>query len=145
LGILGMTLPENYGGSQASYVCYGLVCQELEHADSALRSFVSVQSSLCMFPIYRYGTDEQKDKFLPKMATGELIGCFGLTEADAGSDPGSMKTFAEKIPGGWRLNGNKMWITNGPFADLAIVWAKTAEGIRGFIVEKSTPGFKVHE
>jgi glutaryl-CoA dehydrogenase len=145
LGILGMTLPENFGGSQASYVCYGLVCQELERVDSALRSFVSVQSSLCMFPIYRYGTDKQKEQLLPKMAVGELIGCFGLTEADAGSDPASMKTFAEKIPGGWRLNGNKMWITNGPFADLAIVWAKTTDGIRGFIVEKATPGFKVHE
>lgn len=145
LGILGMTLPEEYGGSRANYVSYGLACQELEKADSALRSFVSVQSSLCMFPIFRYGTEAQKKKFLPKMAAGELIGCFGLTEPDSGSDPGSMKTQAKKVQGGWKLTGTKMWITNGPISDLAIVWAKTDEGIRGFIVERDTKGFKVEE
>jgi glutaryl-CoA dehydrogenase len=145
LGILGMTLPEEFGGSQASYVSYGLACQELERADSALRSFVSVQSSLCMYPIYRYGNNEQKERFLPKMAAGEIIGCFGLTEPDAGSDPSSMKTQAERVSGGWRLNGTKMWITNAPLADIAIVWAKTREGVRGFILEKDTPGFKVKE
>lgn len=145
LGILGMTLPEKFGGSQASYVSYGLACQELERADSALRSFVSVQSSLCMYPIFRFGTDEQKDKFLLKMATGELIGCFGLTEPDAGSDPGGMKTFAKKVKGGWEITGTKMWITNAPFADIAIIWAKTDQGIRGFIVERDTPGFRTEE
>jgi glutaryl-CoA dehydrogenase len=145
LGILGMTLPEKYGGSSASYVSYGLVCQELEKADSALRSFVSVQSSLCIYPIHHYGSDQQKETYLTRMASGELIGCFGLTEPDAGSDPSSMKTFAQKVPGGWRLNGVKMWITNGPLADLAIVWAKTKEGIRGFIVETSAKGFNIRE
>jgi len=142
LGLLGLTLPEKYGGSAASYVSYGLVCQELERGDSGLRSFVSVQSSLCMFPIFSYGTEKQKQHFLPAMAAGKKIACFGLTEPDAGSDPGSMRTTAEKVSDGWLLNGSKMWITNGPFADLAIVWAKTTEGIRGFIVEKAFPGFK---
>ena len=145
LGILGMTLPEEFGGSEANYVSYGLACQELEHADSALRSFVSVQSSLCIYPIFKYGTEEQKQRFLRKMAAGEIIGCFGLTEPDAGSDPGSMKTQAVKVSGGWTLNGTKMWITNAPFADIAIVWAKTEQGIRGFIVERDTPGFKTRE
>jgi glutaryl-CoA dehydrogenase len=145
LGLLGMTFPEELKGSNANYVTYGLVCQELEHCDSALRSFVSVQSSLSMFPIYRYGTEEQKTHYLPQMARGKLIGCFGLTEPDSGSDPGSMKTFAKKVAGGWLLNGTKMWITNAPFADLAIIWTKTEEGVRGFIVETNTPGFKVTE
>lgn len=145
LGLLGMTLPEQYGGAGASYVAYGLACQELERGDSGIRSFMSVQSSLCMFPIYQFGTETQKQKFLPAMARGELIGCFGLTEPDAGSDPAHMKTFAEKVSGGYKLNGSKMWITNAPFADLAIVWAKTSDGIRGFIVEKEFKGFKRHE
>lgn len=142
LGLLGLTLPSEYGGSEASYVAYGLVCQELEKGDSGLRSFVSVQSSLCMYPIFRYGTEEQKKRFLPAMAAGELIGCFGLTEPDSGSDPASMRTTAKKVEGGWTLKGSKMWITNAPIADLAIVWAKTNEGIRGFIVEKDFAGFQ---
>ncbi len=142
LGLFGLTLPEDYGGAGAGYVSYGLVCQELERGDSALRSFVSVQSSLCMYPIYRYGSEEQKKTYLPKMARGELIGCFGLTEPDAGSDPASMMTHAKKLKGGWILNGAKMWITNASIADLAIVWAKTDEGIRGFIVPKETEGFE---
>ncbi len=146
LGVLGMVLPENYGGVGASQVAYGLVCQELERGDSGIRSFVSVQSSLCMYPIFAYGSEEQKIRFLPQMAQGQLIGCFGLTEPDAGSDPASMKTKADKVQGGWRLNGSKMWITNATIADLAIVWAKTdKDQIRGFIVQKSAPGFKSNE
>ena len=141
LGLLGLTLPAEYGGAEASYVSYGLVCQELERGDSGLRSFVSVQSSLCMYPIFRYGSEEQRQRFLPKMAEGDVIGCFGLTEPDSGSDPASMRTTATKVDGGWRLNGAKMWITNAPIADIAIVWAKTDEGIRGFIVEKDFEGF----
>lgn len=141
LGLLGLTLPVEYGGSAASYVAYGLVCQELERGDSGLRSFVSVQSSLCMFPIFQYGSEEQKKHWLPRMAKAEVIGCFGLTESDSGSDPASMRTVAEKVAGGWRLNGSKMWITNAPFADIAIVWAKTKEGFRGFILEKEMKGF----
>jgi glutaryl-CoA dehydrogenase len=144
LGVLGMTLPPPYGLG-ASYVAYGLACQELERGDSGLRSFVSVQSSLCMFPIFEYGTDAQRDKFLPGMAKGELIGCFGLTEPDAGSDPASMKTTAEKVKGGWMLNGAKMWISNATIAHLAIVFAKTADGVRGFIVEKEFKGFQANE
>ena len=124
LGLLGMTLPEEFGGANMSQVAYGLVCQELERGDSGLRSFVSVQSSLCMYPIFAYGTLEQKKRFLPQMAKGKLIGCFGLTEPDAGSDPSSMKTHATKVDGGWKLNGSKIWITNATIADLAIVWAK---------------------
>lgn len=142
IGLLGMTLPEQYGGLGASGIAYGLACQELERGDSGLRSFVSVQSSLCMYPIFAFGSEAQKTKFLPKMAAGELIGCFGLTEPDSGSDPASMKTTAKKVSDGWLLNGSKMWITNAPFADLAIVWAKTEDGIRGFIVEKECPGFE---
>lgn len=145
LGLLGLTLPTEYGGAGASAVSYGLVCRELERGDSGLRSFVSVQSSLCMYPIYRYGSEAQRKKYLPKMAQGELIGCFGLTEPDAGSDPSSMKTKAVKVAGGYRLNGAKMWITNAPFADLAVVWAKTEEGIRGFIVERDFEGFSTPE
>lgn len=145
LGLLGLTLPTAIGGAGANFLTYGLVCQELERGDSAIRSFVSVQSSLCMYPIYAYGSEEQKKKFLPKMAKGEIIGCFGLTEPDAGSDPNSMKTQAKKTNGGWILNGSKLWITNATMADLAIVWAKTDQGIRGFIVEKSFKGFKSNE
>lgn len=145
LGLLGLTLPTQYGGSEASYVAYGLVCQELEAGDSGLRSFVSVQSSLCMYPIFRYGTESQKMRFLPSMAAGEVIGCFGLTEPDSGSDPGSMHTFAKKVKGGWQLNGAKMWITNATIADIAIVWAKTDNGIRAFIVEKEFKGFTRHD
>ncbi len=141
LGVFGMTLPTKYGGAGANYVSYGLACQELEYGDSSLRSFVSVQSSLVMFPIWQFGSEEQKEKFLPKLASAELIGCFGLTEADAGSDPGSMKTHAQKVDGGYVLNGSKMWITNGNIADIAVVWAKTPEGIRGFLVEKNSKGF----
>lgn len=145
LGLLGMTLPAQYGGSEASYVAYGLVCQELEAGDSGLRSFVSVQSSLCMYPIFRYGTDAQKLRFLPAMATGDVIGCFGLTEPDSGSDPASMHTYAQKVPGGWRVNGAKMWITNATIADIAIVWAKTDVGIRAFIIEQEFKGFTRQE
>lgn len=140
LGLLGLTLPAEYGGAEASYVAYGLVCQELEKGDSGLRSFVSVQSSLCMFPIFRYGSEAQKTRFLPGMAAGKIIGCFGLTEPDFGSDPGGMRTTAKKVDGGWCLNGAKMWITNSPIADIAIVWAKTDEGIRGFIVDTQSQG-----
>ena len=145
LGLLGMTLPAQYGGSEASYVAYGLVCQELERGDSGLRSFVSVQSSLVMYPIFRYGTEEQKTRFLPKLAAGDLIGCFGLTEPDSGSDPASMHTTAKKTAGGWVLNGSKIWITNATIADIAIVWAKTDEGIRAFVVEKEFKGFTRRE
>lgn len=145
LGLLGLTLPAEYGGAEASYVAYGLVCQELERGDSGLRSFVSVQSSLCMYPIYQFGNEEQKKRFLPAMSRGELIGCFGLTEPDSGSDPGSMRTHAKKVPGGWRISGAKMWITNAPIADLAIVWAKTEQGIRGFVIEKDFKGFSTAE
>ena len=145
LGLLGLTLPAEYGGAEASYVAYGLVCQELEKGDSGLRSFVSVQSSLCMYPIYRYGSEEQRVRFLPGMATGEIIGCFGLTEPDSGSDPSSMRTNAKKVDGGWCLNGAKMWITNAPIADIAVVWAKTEAGIRGFIVDTKSSGVKCPE
>lgn len=145
LGLLGMTLPEAVGGAAADYVAYGLVCQELERGDSALRSFVSVQSSLCMYPIFRFGTEQQQKKYLPLMAKGKLIGCFGLTETNSGSDPSSMQTHAEKVKDGWILNGSKMWITNATIADIAIVWAKTSKGIHGFIVEKSFTGFSTTE
>lgn len=141
LGLYGLTLPEKYGCAGAGYVAYGLSCQELERGDSGLRSFVSVQSSLCMFPIYQYGNEQQRQKYLPGMASGDIIGCFGLTEPDSGSDPSSMRTNAKKVDGGWILNGTKMWITNAPIAHIAIVWAKTEEGIRGFIVDKNTKGF----
>jgi glutaryl-CoA dehydrogenase len=140
LGVFGLTLPSQYGGGALSYVAYGLVCQELERGDSALRSFVSVQSSLCMYPIFRFGDGRQRQTFLPRMAAGELIGCFGLTEPNSGSDPASMRTHAKKVKGGWILNGSKMWITNAPIADLAIIWAKTEEGIRGFIVDTHIKG-----
>ncbi|MGZ6391254.1 MAG: acyl-CoA dehydrogenase family protein [Ktedonobacterales bacterium] len=140
LGLLGMHL-EGYGCAGLNAVSYGLACQELEFGDSGLRSFVSVQGSLAMFPIYAFGAEEQKQKYLPKMAAGELIGCFGLTEPDSGSDPSSMQTTARRDGDSYVLNGTKMWITNGGVADVAIVWAKAEDGIRGFIVERGTPGF----
>lgn len=142
LGLLGLTLPAMYGGADASYVAYGLACQELERGDSGLRSFVSVQNSLVMYPIFRYGNDRQKERFLPLLASAKYIGCFGLTEPDSGSDPSSMRTVAKKVDGGWCLNGTKMWITNAPIADIAIVWAKAEEGVRAFVVEKDFDGFK---
>lgn len=141
MGFLGAMLPEQYGGSEASHVAYGLIAREVEAVDSGYRSAMSVQSSLAMYPIYAFGSDEQKAKFLPKMAAGELVGCFGLTEADGGSDPASMKTTAVAVDGGYRLNGGKYWITNSPIADLAIVWAKLDGKIRGFIVERDFDGF----
>ncbi|MFZ5470269.1 MAG: acyl-CoA dehydrogenase family protein [Myxococcota bacterium] len=147
LGVFGAPL-KGYGCAGMSHVAYGLILQELERADSGLRSFASVQSSLCMWPIYAYGSEEQKERFLPGMAKGKVIGCFGLTEADFGSDPGGMRTRAKKDGGEWVLNGSKMWITNGSVADVALVWAKTGEGpdsIRGFLVEKGMPGFSARE
>jgi glutaryl-CoA dehydrogenase len=144
IGLLGMHL-EGYGCAGTSATAYGIACRELEAVDSGLRSFVSVQGSLAMFAIHRWGTDAHKDEWLPRMATGEAIGCFGLTEPDAGSDPGSMKTRARRDGADWVLNGSKMWITNGTFADVAIVWAQTDEGIRGFVVPTDTPGFEAHK
>ncbi|MEK7266941.1 MAG: acyl-CoA dehydrogenase [Pseudomonadota bacterium] len=141
-GLLGATVAEEYGGGGASHVAYGLIAREVERVDSGYRSAMSVQSSLVMYPIEAFGSEEQKKKFLPKLATGELVGCFGLTEPDGGSDPGSMRTRAEAVQGGYRLNGSKMWITNSPIADLAIVWAKLDGEIRGFIVERGMDGFK---
>jgi glutaryl-CoA dehydrogenase len=141
LGLLGMHL-HGHGCAGTNSVSYGIACMEMEAGDSGFRSAISVQGSLSMFPIWRYGSDEQKDEWLPRMARGEAIGCFGLTEPDAGSDPGSMRSFARRDPGGdWILNGSKMWITNGGIADVAIVWAKTDDDIRGFVVPTSTPGF----
>ncbi len=143
LGLLGPTLPVEYGGSESNYVAYGLIAREIERVDSGYRSMMSVQSSLVMHPIYAYGSDEQRKKYLPKLASGEWIGCFGLTEPDAGSDPGGMRTRAEKIDGGYRLTGSKMWITNAPIADVFIVWAKSpahGDGIKGFILEKEMKG-----
>ncbi len=142
-GLLGLTVPEAYGGLGASYVTYGLVAREIERVDSGYRSMMSVQSSLVMYPIYAYGSEEQRQKYLPKLASGELIGCFGLTEPDAGSDPAGMKTRAEKTATGYRITGTKMWISNAPFADVFVVWAKSeAHGgkIRGFILEKGAAG-----
>ena len=144
LGLLGSSI-SGYDCAGLNAVSYGLICQELERGDSGIRSFVSVQSSLCMYPIYAFGSEEQKQKYLPRMARGELIGCFGLTEPQGGSDPANMKTHAKKRGAEWVLNGAKMWITNGAIADLAVVWAMTPEGIRGFIVEKGTPGFSAPE
>jgi glutaryl-CoA dehydrogenase len=141
LGLLGPTIPEEYGGAGLGYVAYGLIAREMERVDSGYRSTLSVQSSLVMHPIYAYGTEAQKKKYLPKLAKAELIGCFGLTEPDFGSDPGSMITRAEKVPNGFKLNGAKMWISNAPIADLAVVWAKLEGKIRGFIVERGTKGF----
>ena len=143
MGLLGTTVPEQYGGLGAGYVSYGLVAREVERVDSGYRSMMSVQSSLVMYPIYAYGSEEQRQKYLPKLSSGEFIGCFGLTEPDAGSDPASMKTRAEKIDGGYRLTGSKMWISNAPIADVFVVWAKSDahDGkIRGFVLEKGMKG-----
>ncbi|MDX1549846.1 acyl-CoA dehydrogenase family protein [Novilysobacter spongiicola] len=145
LGLLGSTLPEQYGGGGLNSVSYGLICQELERGDSGIRSFVSVQSSLCMYPIFAYGTEEQKQRWLPDMAAGKVIGCFGLTEPHGGSDPANMKTVAKRDGDDWLLTGSKMWITNGNLADIAIVWARTDDGIQGFVVEKGMPGFAAQE
>jgi len=147
LGLLGSTLPEQYGGADASYVAYGLVAREVERVDSGYRSMMSVQSSLVMYPIYAYGSETQRMKYLPKLATGEWVGCFGLTEPDAGSDPGAMRSRAEKIDGGYRLTGTKMWISNSPIADVFVVWAKLDDVIRGFVLEKGMKGLsapKIH-
>jgi glutaryl-CoA dehydrogenase len=141
LGLLGPTIPEEYGGAGLGYVAAGLITRELERVDSGFRSAMSVQSSLVMHPIYAYGTEAQRQKYLPRLARGEIVGCFGLTEPDHGSDPGSMVTRAEKVSGGYKLNGAKTWITNSPIADIAIVWAKLDGVIRGFIVERETKGF----
>ena len=144
LGVLGMHL-EGYGCAGAGATAYGIVCQELEAGDSGLRSFVSVQGSLAMFAIWRFGAEEQKQEWLPRMAAGDAIGCFGLTEPDAGSDPGSMRTTAKRSGDDWVLNGTKMWITNGSLAHIAVVWARTDEGIRGFLVPRDTPGFTTQD
>ena len=140
LGMLGVTIPQEYGGAGLNYVCYGLIARELERVDSGFRSMMSVQSSLVMYAIYAYGSEAHRRKYLPKLATGEMIGCFGLTEPDFGSDPGSMVTRAEKIAGGYKLTGAKTWITNAPVADIAVVWAKLDGKIRGFLVERGTKG-----
>jgi glutaryl-CoA dehydrogenase len=141
VGFLGITLPEEYGGAGLNYVSYGLVAREVERVDSGYRSAMSVQNSLVMYPIFAYGSEETRRKFLPKLATGEFVGCFGLTEPDFGSDPGGMKTRAVKEANGYRLNGAKMWITNSPIADVAVVWAKLDDKIRGFVVERGMKGF----
>ncbi len=145
LGLLGPSLPAEYGCAGMNAVSYGLICQELERGDSGIRSFVSVQSSLCMYPIYAYGSEEQKRQWLPDMAQGKVIGCFGLTEPHGGSDPANMKTNARRDGGDWVINGAKMWITNGNLARIAIVWAQTEDGIQGFIVPTDTPGFTAQE
>ncbi|MFC9589438.1 acyl-CoA dehydrogenase family protein [Streptomyces sp. NPDC056944] len=144
IGVLGMHL-EGYGCAGTNSVAYGLACLELEAVDSGLRSLVSVQGSLAMYAIWKYGSEEQKQRWLPKMAAGEYIGCFGLTEPDAGSDPGAMRTNAKRDGSDWVLNGTKMWITNGSVADVAVVWARTEEGVRGFLVPAGTPGFSAPE
>ncbi|MDO5502594.1 MAG: acyl-CoA dehydrogenase family protein [Actinomycetia bacterium] len=144
LGLLGMHL-QGYGCAGTTATAYGLACMELEAVDSGVRSLVSVQGSLAMYPIWRYGSDEQKDQWLPQMAAGEVIGCFGLTEPDFGSNPGGMRTTARRDGDDWVLNGTKMWITNGPVADIAVIWARAEEGIRGFIVPTDTPGFTANE
>ena len=147
LGLLGATLPDTYGGAGASYVAYGLIAREVERVDSGYRSMMSVQSSLVMYPIHAYGSEAQRMKYLPKLASGEWVGCFGLTEPDAGSDPGAMRTRAERIDGGYRLTGSKMWISNSPIADVFVVWAKVDDVIRGFVLEKGMKGLsapKIH-
>mgnify|MGYP001552791311 FL=1 len=144
MGLLGSSL-EGYGCAGLNSVSYGLICQEMERCDSGLRSFVSVQSSLCMYPIHAYGSEEQKQRWLPGMAAGEIIGCFGLTESHGGSDPANMKTHARRDGDDWLVNGSKMWITNGNLADIAVVWAQTEEGIMGFVLEKGMPGFEARE
>ena len=140
LGMLGVTIPQEYGGAGLNYVCYGLIARELERVDSGFRSMMSVQSSLVMYAIYAYGSEAHRRKYLPKLATGEMVGCFGLTEPDFGSDPGSMVTRAEKTSGGYKLTGAKTWITNAPVADVAVVWAKLDGKIHGFLVERGTRG-----
>ena len=140
LGLLGSTLPEKYGGSEVNYVSYGLIAREIERIDSGYRSAMSVQSSLVIHPIHSYGTEEQKSKYLPKLLSGEWVGCFGLTEPNSGSDPASMSARAEKVAGGYRLTGNKIWITNSPIADVFVIWAKLDEVVRGFILEKEMEG-----
>jgi glutaryl-CoA dehydrogenase len=145
LGLLGPTIPDEYGGAGVSNVCYGLIAREVERVDSGYRSALSVQSSLVMHPIHAYGSEEQKQKYLPKLATAELIGCFGLTEPDFGSDPGGMKTRAEKIDGGYKLTGSKMWISNAPIADVFIIWAKLDGKVRGFILEKGMKGLSANK
>jgi glutaryl-CoA dehydrogenase len=145
-GFYGPTLPERYGCAGLSSVAYGLLMYELERGDSGVRSFASVQGSLVMYPIFAYGSEAQRDRWLPRLARGEAVGCFGLTEPDFGSNPGGMRTRAAREPGGrWRIDGAKMWITNGSLADVAVVWARTDEGVRGFLVEKGTPGFSAPE
>ena len=144
LGLLGSSI-DGYDCAGLNSICYGLICQELERGDSGLRSFVSVQSSLVMFPIHAYGSEDQKQRWLPAMARGEAIGCFGLTEPQGGSDPGNMKTHARRDGDDWVINGSKMWITNGSIADAAVVWAMTDEGVKGFIVEKDMPGYTTQE
>ncbi|MBS1561860.1 MAG: acyl-CoA dehydrogenase family protein [Bacteroidetes bacterium] len=145
MGVFGVTLPTEYGGAGLNNICYGLAMQELERGDSGVRSFASVQSSLVMYPIYTYGSEEQRRKWLPRLAAGKAIGCFGLTEPDAGSNPAGMVTNAKKIDGGFLLNGAKMWITNGTLADVAVVWAKLDGVVRGFLVEKGMKGFTAPE
>lgn len=146
MGFLGAVLPEKYGGSELSDIAYGLICQEMERGDSGIRSFVSVQSSLVMYPIFQFGSEEHKMKWLPKLASGEAIGCFGLTEPDFGSNPAGMRTRAKRDGNSFILNGAKMWITNGSVADVAVVWAKNDDGIvKGYLVEKGTPGFSAPE
>jgi glutaryl-CoA dehydrogenase len=144
LGLLGADL-EGYGCAGLNEVCYGLICQELERGDSGLRSFISVQSSLVMYPILTFGSEDQKARWLPALAAGEAIGCFGLTEPHGGSDPANMKTQAKRDGAEWRISGSKIWITNGSIADVALVWARTEDGVRGFLVESGTPGFTAHE
>ncbi|MHB1992096.1 acyl-CoA dehydrogenase family protein [Metallibacterium scheffleri] len=145
LGLLGSYFPEQYGCAGMNAVSYGLICQELERGDSGMRSFVSVQTSLCMYPIYAYGSEEQRQRWLPAMARGEAIGCFGLTEPHGGSDPANMKTRARREGGDWIIDGAKMWITNGGLAHVAIVWAQTDDGIQGFLVERGTQGFETRD
>lgn len=145
LGLFGATLPVEHGGGGLDSIAYGLICQELERGDSALRSFVSVQSSLCMYPIFAYGDPAQRQRWLPDMAAGRAIGCFGLTEAEGGSDPAAMRTRARRDGGDWVIDGAKLWITNGSIADLAVVWAQTDEGVCGFVVERGTPGFSAQD
>jgi len=144
LGLLGANL-EGFGCANLNNVCYGLICQALEHGDSALRSFLSVQTSLVMYPILSYGSDLQKGRWLPALASGEAVGCFGLTESHGGSDPANMTTHAKRDGKDWILNGAKIWITNGTIADIAVIWAQTDHGVRGFLVEKDTPGYTAHE
>ncbi len=148
LGLLGSTVPEEYGGAGLSYVCYGLAAREIERVDSGMRSAMSVQTSLVMYPIYAYGDESQRKKYLPKLASGEWVGCFGLTEPDHGSDPGGMKTRAEKTPNGYKLTGSKLWITNAPIADVFVIWAKSSahnDEIRGFILEKGAKGLATNK